>query len=395
MAIPPSRETDGETFPGAFDPRLFTPGPLTTSLAVKHAMCHDIGAWDAPLRRLVREIREGILEVAGDTAADGWECVLMQGSGTFGVEAAVGSLIPREGRFAVVSNGAYGERMITIARMLGIDVVPIRFAENERASAEAVADVLATNSSINTVGIIHCETTTGLHNDIEPIGHVVRDAGRRFLVDAMSTFGAYPIDMRSIGIDMLISGSNKSIEGVPGFSFILVRGDLLQEAGEGAWARSHSMDLYDQWHSFESGGKFRFTPPNQVLLAFRQALREFFAEGGIAARRARYMANHRKLLEGMDRLGFVPFLERQAMSHIITTYHCPDDPSYDFQTFYNKLSDRGMVIYPGKVTGASCFRIGNIGRLYPYDMEALLLAIDSVVQEMGFDPHRVERTVVS
>ena len=395
MAIPPSRESHGEAFPGAFDPRLFTPGPLTTSLAVKHAMCHDIGAWDAPLRTLVKEIRDGILEVGDVTVSDGWECVLMQGSGTFGVESAVGSLIPREGRFAVVSNGAYGERMITIARMHDIDVVPIRFAENEPARGEIVADMLETDPSIHTVGIIHCETTTGLYNNIETIGHVIRDAGRRFLVDAMSTFGAYPIDMRGISIDTLISGSNKSIEGVPGFSFILARRDLLEQAGEGAWARSHSMDLHDQWRGFESSGKFRFTPPNQVLLAFRQALREFFAEGSVAARRARYMANHRTLLEGMDHLGFVPFLEREVMSHIITTYHCPDHPSYDFQTFYDKLSDRSMVIYPGKVTGASCFRIGNIGRLYPCDMKALLLAIDSVVQEMGFDPRGVGRAIAS
>jgi len=395
MANPPAPESPDDEFPRAFDPRLFTPGPLTTSLSVKQAMCHDIGAWDAPLQTLVKGIREGLLEIGNVGGGDNWDCVLMQGSGSFGVESAIGSLSPHEGRLAVVSNGAYGERMMTIARMLGIDVVPIRFAENEPASAEVVADALAAGPDIHTVGIIHCETTTGLLNNIEPIGHAVREAGRRYLVDAMSTFGAYSINLNDVDIDVLISSANKGIEGVPGFSFILARRDLLEEAGKGRWARSHCMDLYDQWRGFESGGKFRFTPPNQVLLAFRQALREFFAEGGIAARQARYIDNHRTLMRGMDRLGFVPFLARQMMSHIITTFHCPDDPAYDFQSFYDKLSERGMVIYPGKVTGASCFRIGNIGRLYSSDMDTLLLAIESVVRQMGFDPGRVEQAAAS
>lgn len=393
MSLPDPNEAHDDRFPSAFDPRLFTPGPLTTSLAVKQAMCHDIGAWDPPLKSLVQEIREGVCRVAGVDATGGWECTLMQGSGSFGVESAIGSLVPRQGRLAVISNGAYGERMITIAKMLDIDIVPIRFPENEQADAAVVAETLKSDPTIHTVGIIHCETTTGLLNDIASVGTAVQAAGRRYIVDAMSSFGAYPIDLDSIGIDALISSANKCIEGVPGFSFVLSRRSLLEEAGDGGWARSHSLDLYDQWQAMESGDKFRFTPPNQVLLAFRQAMREFFAEGGVSARQARYTANHQTLMAGMDRLGFVPFLEREKMSHIITTFLCPDDPRYDFQSFYDKLSERGMVIYPGKVTGSSCFRIGNIGRLFPRDIEALLEAIASVIQEMGFEPSQVARPI--
>ena len=393
MSLPDPNESHDDRFPSAFDPRLFTPGPLTTSLAVKQAMCHDIGAWDTPLRALVQEIRDGVFQVAGVDQTDGWECTLMQGSGSFGVESVIGSLVPRQGRLAVISNGAYGERMITIAEMLKIDVVSILFPEHEQADAAVVAETLKADPTIHTVGIIHCETTTGLLNDIASVGAAVRSAGRCYIVDAMSSFGAYPIDLDGIGIDALISSANKCIEGVPGFSFILSRRSLLEEASDGRWARSHCLDLVDQWQAMENGGKFRFTPPNQVLLAFRQALREFFAEGGVCARQSRYVANHQTLMAGMDRLGFVPFLEREKMSHIITTFLCPDDPRYDFQTFYDKLSDRGMVIYPGKVTGSSCFRIGNIGRLFPRDMEALLEAISSVTKEMGFEPSRVDRRV--
>ena len=185
---------------------------------------------------------------------------------------------------------------------------------------------------------------------------------------------------------MLVSSANKCIEGVPGFSFVLARRSLLESALAGHWARSHSLDLADQWRGFEQSGKFRFTPPTQVLLAFRQALREFFAEGGVTARAARYQANHRTLTAGMRELGFVAYLPETRMSHIITTYLCPADPRYDFDVFYGKLAQRGMVIYPGKVSRAQCFRIGNIGRLYPRDMEALLHAIAAVAGEMGFAP---------
>lgn len=395
MSIPSPNEPHGDDFPSAFDPRLFTPGPLTTSLRVKQAMCHDIGAWDAPLKDLVREIRTSLLTIGGVSQADVWECTLMQGSGSFSVEAAVVSLTPRTGRLGVVTNGAYGERMIKTAEMAGIEVTPIKVPEDQVATGEAVAAALAADRSIHTVGVIHCETTTGILNDIASVATAVKAAGRRLIVDAMSTFGAYPIDLKTANIDVIISSANKCIEGVPGFGFVLARRELLEAAGAGRWARSHSLDVYDQWLGFERGGKFRFTPPNQVLLAFRQALRELEAEGGVAARQARYQANHRTLMAGMDRLGFVPFLERARMSHIITTFLCPDDPAYDFQTFYDKLAARGMVIYPGKVTNASCFRIGNIGRLFPRDMEALLLTIADVTKEMGFEPGRVKGTTIA
>ncbi len=377
----------GTDFPSAHDPLLFTPGPLTTSLKVKQAMAYDIGAWDAPLKSLIKEIRDGLLTALGTSQAQGWECVLMQGSGSFSVEAAVVSLVPTHGKIAVVTNGAYGQRFIKIAEMAGIEVLPIVFAENQPAEAKVIASMLAENPDVTTVGIIHCETTTGLLNNIQAVGEVVNSAGKTYIVDAMSSFGAYDIDITNI--DALISSANKCIEGVPGFGFVFSRKALLQASGEGSWARSHSLDLYDQWIGFEKGGKFRFTPPNQVLLGFQQALREFFAEGGVAGRKARYQDNYQTLIAGMTAQGFVPFLETEKQSHIINTFLCPADDNYDFLTFYNKLSDRGFVIYPGKVTGSECFRIGNIGRLYPRDISSLLNAIEGVTQDMNFDPSHV------
>ena len=379
-------ESHHPDFPSAFDPKLFTPGPLTTSSSVKLAMAHDLGAWDAPLKSLVSEIRTSLLAVAGVEQEAGWECTLMQGSGSFGVESAIGSLLPREGRLAVVSNGAYGERMITIATMLGIDVVPIRFPETEPACEHRIAEALALDPSIRSVGVIHCETTTGIVNDIAAVGRAAKASSCRYIVDAMSSFGAYDIDLDAIHCDALISSANKCIEGVPGFSFVFARRQLMQDADAGKWPRSHSLDLVDQWKAFASSGKFRFTPPIQSLLAFAQALREFAAEGGLAARKARYQANCETLVGGMLELGFVPFLPEEKRSYIITTFMCPSDAAFDFMTFYQHLADVGLIIYPGKVTNRSCFRLGNIGRLFPRDMRQLVAAVSTVVEKMGFDP---------
>ena len=385
MAPQPNEPHDRD-FPSASDPKLFTPGPLTTSAGVKHAMGHDIGAWDAPLIAMVKEIRDGLLKVAGVSRDGGWDVTLQPGSGTFGVESMLGSLTPTDGKLLLIANGAYGERLIKIAKMLKIDVVELRFAENEPAKPEVIAKTIADHPDITGVGIIHCETTTGLNNDIAAVGKVVKEAGKTYFVDAMSSFGAMPIDFEGFGIDVLVSSANKCMEGVPGFSFVFAKTALLEAARDGQWARSHSLNLADQWQGMQTNGRFRFTPPNQVLLAFRQAMREFFAEGGIAAREARYKENYQTLVDGMSAHGFGEFLPRDKQSHIITTFLCPADDNYDFMTFYNKLSDRGFVIYPGKVTGSDCFRIGNIGRLYKRDIQGLLLAIGEVIGEMGFDP---------
>ncbi|MFI4861244.1 MAG: 2-aminoethylphosphonate--pyruvate transaminase [Phycisphaerales bacterium JB063] len=384
--VPQPLEPHDVGFPCASDPKLFTPGPLTTSLSVKQAMAHDIGAWDAPLIAMVKEIRDGLLEAAGVTRAGGWDVTLQPGSGTFGVESMLGSLTPPGGKLLLIANGAYGERLIRIAQMLKIAVVALRFAEDEPACPVVVAKALAEHSDVTGVGVIHCETTTGMNNDIAAVGRVVKEAGKLFLVDAMSSFGAVPIDFDAVGVDALVSSANKCMEGVPGFSFVFAKVGLLESARDGRWARSHSLDLAEQWQGQQTHGRFRFTPPNQVLLAFRQAMREFVAEGGVTARQARYQGNYETLVDGMSAMGFGTFLDREKQSYIITTFLCPADPRFDFMAFYRRLSERGFVIYPGKVTGSDCFRIGSIGRLYKRDMRGLLLAIGEVVAEMGFDP---------
>jgi 2-aminoethylphosphonate-pyruvate transaminase len=355
------------------EPLLFTPGPLTTSATVKAAMQRDIGSRDADFIGLVAGIRSELLRIAGVSREQGYEAVLMQGSGTFGLESVISSVIPPEGRFVVLANGAYGERMAAIAERLGISTRLARWPENESPQPAAVQRLIEEEPAATHVAMVHCETTTGILNPIDEIARIVKAGDREFIVDAMSSFGGVPLDLSKLEIDYLISSPNKCLEGVPGFSFVLVRREAL-EATKGR-ARSVSLDLLAQWEGLEGNGQFRFTPPTHALLAFARALEELREEGGVSARAARYRANHETLRAGMRRLGFAEYLPAERQSNIITAFRYPDDPNFKFEEFYHRLRTRGFVIYPGKLNQADCFRIGTIGRINEKNVEDLVTAI--------------------
>jgi 2-aminoethylphosphonate-pyruvate transaminase len=362
------------------DKLLFTPGPLTTSAGVKQAMLHDAGSWHFEFNALVTDIRERLLQVAGLSRETGWEVVLLQGSGTFGVEAVFQTCVPPDGRVAVLSNGAYGDRMEQMLARARISHVKLRSDEAVVVSPVELEGLLRSDPAITHVAVVHCETTTGILNPIEELGRVAKAYNKTYVIDAMSSFGAIPIHFDRCGIDLLVSSANKCFEGVPGFSFVVCRRTALT-ACEG-WARSLSLDLLAQWREFERSGQFRYTPPTHALLAFRRALEELELEGGVGARGARYRANHEALLTGLARLGLHPYLDPKTQSHIITAFPHPDRPGFVFSDFYRRLSDRGFIIYPGKLTRADTFRIGTIGRIFPADMEQLVNAIGHVLEEM-------------
>jgi len=361
------------------DKLLFTPGPLTTSSTVKAAMQRDLGSRDREFIALVRDVRARLVALAGG-APDAWTAILVQGSGTFGVEAVLGTAVPRGGKVLVAQNGAYGARMVEICRVAGIEVRGLEFPEDEPCDPARIAAALDDDPAARHVAVVHCETTTGMLNPVSAIAEVAAARGRSVIVDAMSSFGAVPLELGAAGIDWVVSSANKCIEGVPGFSFALARRSALEvTAGN---ARSLSLDLHAQWKGLEANGQFRFTPPTHALLAFRQALDELDAEGGVAGRARRYRRNRDVVVAGMRRLGFATYLPEERVGPIITSFRFPDDPRFVFEEFYRRLSDRGFVIYPGKVSRADCFRIGHIGRIDPEASERLLLAAQEVLAEM-------------
>ena len=361
------------------DPWLLTPGPLTTSRAVKEAMLHDWGSRDAEFIKLNARVRERLVELAGGQGTH--VCVPLQGSGTFIVEAMIGTLVPRSGKLAVLINGSYGTRMVRMCEYLGRDRVVLETPEDMPVDPAALDAALAADAAITHVVVVHCETTSGVLNPVEEIAAVTGRRGRRLLVDAMSAFGALPLDAAATSYDALVASSNKCLEGVPGIGFAIIRRSALE--GARGNASSLSLDLYDQWVAMEKTRQWRFTPPTHVLAALDQALAEHAAEGGVAGRGARYANNCRILIEGLRALGFETLLPDALQPPIIVTVRMPADPKFNFESFYDRLSRRGFVIYPGKLTVADSFRIGCIGRLGENEMRGVLRAIGEILAGTG------------
>ena len=350
---------------------LLTPGPLTTSRRVREAMMRDYSTWDVDYNVLVNDIRGRLVRLASNQ--EGYTSVLMQGSGTFAVEAVIGSVVPSEGTLLVINNGAYGQRIATIAERLGIACVQLQTGETNPPATADVDQVLVAHPEVTHVAVVHCETTTGMLNPVEEIGQVVKDHGRCYIVDAMSSLGDY-----------LVASANKCVQGVPGFGFVIARQQDLQ-AIQGQ-ARSLSLDLHDQWQEMESKqGKWRFTSPTHTVCAFAEALAELEEEGGVPARHRRYVENQHRLVAGMQEMGFRTLLPAELQSPVITAFYDPA-PGFDFATFYDLLKQRRFVVYPGKVSLAQTFRIGTIGHVFPEDIDQLLVSISEVLTEMQIDP---------
>ncbi len=370
---------DGPAASPTGDPWLLTPGPLTTSATVKQAMLHDVGSRDHGFIAVNRRMRERLVAIAG--AEGSHVCVPVQGSGTFAVEAMLGGFVPRGGKVLILVNGAYGHRMAKICAYYGRAFEIQETPEDVPADPRALDAALAADETITHVAAVHCETTSGILNPVEAIAEVTARRGRSLLIDAMSAFGAIPLDAREVRFDALVASSNKCLEGSPGMGFCIARRDAL-EATKGN-AVSLALDLYDQWAAMEKNGQWRFTPPTHCILAFDQALAEFEAEGGVAGRGGRYRDNCRILVEGMRGLGFRTLLPDNLQAPIIVTFHTPSDPKFEFEAFYDALRRKGYVIYPGKLTVAESFRIGCIGRMGAEQMHGALSAIKETLDEMG------------
>jgi 2-aminoethylphosphonate-pyruvate transaminase len=361
------------------DPILLTPGPLTTSLATKQAMLRDWGSWDASFNGITLSLCRDLVDFV--SGGDDYVCVPLQGSGTFSVEAAIGNLVPRNGKVLVPNNGAYCARIVKICKYLGRAVVDLPVPEDQPATAAVIDAALAADPSITHVAQVHCETGAGILNDLTGIARVCTQRGKGLIVDAMSSFGVLPIDVRETPFDALISASGKCLEGPPGMGFTIVRKTVLEACA----GNSHSlaMDLHDQYVYMQKTTQWRYTPPTHVVAALRVAVDLFKAEGGQAARGARYLSNCRALIDGMGALGFRPFLCAEVQAPIIVTFHAPADPAYEFKRFYAAVRDRGYILYPGKLTQVETFRVGCIGAIDSNEMRNVVGAVGEVLKDLG------------
>ena len=361
------------------DPYLLTPGPLTTSASVKRASLHDYGSRDEKLIAVNQRICEGLLALVH--AEQTHVCVPIQGSGTFAIEAMIGTLVPRQGKVLVLVNGAYGHRIAEICRYLGRDFCLEEWPENQAVDPLKVEQTLQQDPDITHVTLVYCETTSGLLNPLKAVAEVVAEQGRALLIDAMSAFGALPIDARSISFHGLAASSNKCLQGIPGMGFCIVGREVLHSCENNA--HSLSLDLYQQAKGLEKNGQWRFTPPVHCLLALEQALKELQDEGGVEARHQRYSKNCQILRQGLQGIGFQCYLEEELQAPIIVTVRVPDTAGFDFEKLYQKLAEKGFIIYPGKITQEDTFRIGCIGAIAAPQMQAAVDAIESSLSELG------------
>jgi 2-aminoethylphosphonate-pyruvate transaminase len=361
------------------DPILLTPGPLTTSLATKTAMLRDWGSWDESFNAVTARVRERLTAIVHGEASH--VCVPMQGSGTFSVEAAFNTLVPRDGHVLVLINGAYGKRLAKMTGMMGRKLSIFETADDVPTTAADVARLLDRDASITHVGLIHCETSTGVLNPLPEIADAVARRGKSLIVDAMSSFGAIDIDATKVPFDALVAASGKCVEGPPGMGFVFVRKSVLERCAGNS--TSLALDLHDQWAYMEKTTQWRYTPPTHVVVALDAALAQYIEAGGQAARLARYSANCQTLITGMAELGFKSFLEPSIQAPIIVTFHAPGDSRYNFKDFYHRVRDKGFILYPGKLTQLETFRVGCIGAIGPEDMRHAVNAMRDTLREMG------------
>ncbi|GAB2486702.1 2-aminoethylphosphonate--pyruvate transaminase [Comamonas humi] len=360
-------------------PVLLTPGPLTTSDRTRQAMLRDWGSWDADFNQITTRIRQRVLDIVHGQGTH--ECVPMQGSGTFSVEAAIGTLVPRNGHVLVPSNGAYCARLARICRVLDRKVTTIDYSEEQQVRPADVDRALAANPSITHVALVHCETGAGVLNPLHEVAQVVAQHGRGLIVDAMSSFGALEIDARQTPFDAVIAASGKCLEGPPGMGFVIARRSVLEQC-EGN-AHSLALDLYDQWIYMQKTTQWRFTPPTHIVAALDEAMTQYLDEGGLPARGGRYARNCRALIDGMRALGFRTYLDDDLQAPIIVTFHAPADPAYEFKAFYQQVKQRGYILYPGKLTQLETFRVGCIGHFGEAGIPGAVAAVADALQAMG------------
>lgn len=357
---------------------LFTPGPLSTSRRVKIPMTIDLGSRENNYLDIVQDVRKRLLLNLAPTAVKDYTTVIMQGSGTFGVESVVNSAVPKTGsKFLVCVNGQYGKRMAEIGTKLERKVVTLEFEETETVDPVKLEETLRNDPSITHVGFVHSETTTGLVNPVERLSKVIKSHNKVLIIDSISSLGAIPFDAAQLNCDFAVGSSNKGFQGVPGFSFIIARKSELEKCKGNS--TSLSLDLFDQWTYTEKGkGSFRFTTPTHTVVAFQEALKELEEEGGVEARYKRYMGLQKQLTEGMQKLGFEVLDLKGSQGPVITTFHSPKSEKYSFDKFYSLLKEHQCVIYPGKLTKEDTFRIGTIGHISSRDIDHLLTTIKKV-----------------
>jgi len=369
---------------------LLNPGPATTSDSVKNAqIIPDICPREEEFTEVMDEIRENLVKIV--QGGEDYACILFGGSGTAAMDSVINSAV--QGKLLIINNGYYGQRFIDIAKAYNIDYTELKFDMDKEIEINKIEEELQKNSEIKYIAVVHHETTTGILNPIKEIGQAAKKYGCIFIVDTVSSFAGAPFSVKECNIDFMMSTSNKCIHGVPGVCFVIAKKQELEKL-KNKKKRSFYLDLYEQYEFFEKketgqgtgGGQTRFTPPVQTMYSLRQAIREFFENGGIEERYKKYTENYNTLMEGLKELGFQPMHNEKIHSRISTTFLEPEFMNIDFKQLHDKLYEKGFIIYPNRVElrekTVEAIRFANMGEIDKEDIKLFLTNLKEVLEEL-------------
>jgi 2-aminoethylphosphonate-pyruvate transaminase len=358
---------------------LLNPGPATTSDTVKQAMVvPDICPREQEFCDIMNSIKLDLPKVVN--GQDDYVAVLFASSGTGGVESAITSAVPKDGKLLIVENGSYGTRICKIAERYSIPFVSYSLAYGDYPDIKAIELLIKNDTNITHLAVIDHETTSGMRNPVQAICDLAHSNNIEVIVDCMSSYAGLEIDLQKWKAEYIISSSNKCIQGMAGLSFVIFRKSLLEKIKGNA--RSFYFDLYEQYSGFQKSGQMQFTPPVQVVYALRKAIDEFFDET-LTGRLNRYRQNYETLYFGLEKMGFRFLLPEAQQSGILLAVLEPSNPEYSFDAMHDFLYRRNYTIYPGKGAKEATFRLSVLGDLHKNDIEGFLTTLSEYFAQAG------------
>jgi len=356
---------------------LLNPGPVNVSERVRQALLRpDICHRESEFSDLLTGIRQKLLKAFVPGAESEYTAIVLTGSGTAAVEAALLSSVPQGKRALIITNGIYGDRMSAMYGVHRLGIPDIKVDWLTRPNPETVRLALRQHPEVHVVGMVHHETTTGLLNPIKEIAEVVDSQNRAFVVDSVSGLGGETLDVAGSKIYMVAGTAGKCIQGFPGVSFVLVRKGFMERL-KGYPKRSWYLHL-PLYYEQQEKATIPFTPAVQVYYAFDEALNELLEEG-VANRLTRYKKAATKVRHRMTQLGLKAVLPPEHQSNSITSYYLPAGLSY--QVLHDRLKEQGYVIYAGQgQLEPTIFRIANMGALSEQHLDGFLAAFQTVLE---------------
>ena len=345
---------------------LLNPGPATTTNTVKQALVvPDICPREEEFGALTQSVLKKIVKVVNGQSTH--STVIFAGSGTAGVEAALSSVVPENGKILILNNGAYGKRAETIIQAYGISHRTIQIEWGNFPEISQIENIIKEETKLTHFFFVHHETTTGMLNPLADMLELCVKHELISIVDAMSSYAGLPIDLQRHQIDYLISSSNKCIQGMAGVSFVIANKERLKATSKVS-PRNLYLNLWNNHSYIEQTGQFQFTPPVQIVYALNQALDEFFKESQ-SGRTARYVKSYETLLKGIEETGLKMLLPKSQHSKLLTAIVEPKSTEYNFKEMHDHFYENNVTIYPGKGAKKDTFRIANIGAIDYRDMK--------------------------